>query len=75
MAAERESDFRLKRFEIAISTNWVSGPRDGSMNSGTAEGPRAPAHQLKRFIRARTQSVRDQLDGKTEGALISGFGG
>jgi spore coat protein H len=73
-AIEAESDFRLKRFEIAISTNWVSGPRDGSMNAGTAEGPRAPAHQLKRFIRARMQSVRDQLDGKTEGALIRGFG-
>ncbi len=73
-AVAAESAFRLQRFEIAVSTNWVSGPRDGHMHDGTAEGPRRPAHQIKRFILARTQSVRDQLDGKSEGSLITGFG-
>jgi hypothetical protein len=66
-AIEAESDFRLKRFEIAISTNWVSGPRDGSMNAGTAEGP-PPAHQLKKVHPSAHTIRRDQLDGKTEGA-------
>lgn len=73
-AIAAESEFRLKRFELAISTNWVSGPRDGNFNEGTVEGPRTPAHQLKRFVLARTQSVRAQLDGTIEGALLSGFG-
>jgi hypothetical protein len=71
-AVAAESDFRLKRFEIAISTNWVKGPRDAPDMRGK-EGPRAPAHQIKRFIEARTKSVRAQLDGKEEGALIRGF--
>jgi spore coat protein H len=68
-AVAAESDFRLKRFEIAISTNWIAGPRNPqAMNQ--AEGPRAPAHQMKRFIRARIQSVREQLDGKHDGDRI-----
>jgi hypothetical protein len=74
-AVAAESDFRLKRFEIAISTNWVSGPRDtppGDFRS--KEGARAPAHQIKRFIQNRTKSVRDQLDGKEEGVTIRGWG-
>lgn len=74
-AVAAESDFRLERFEIAISTNWVSGPRDAPKNDWKAsEGPRAPAHQIKRFIENRTKSVRDQLDGKAEGVLIRGWG-
>ena len=40
-AVAAESDFRLKRFDLAISTNWVAGPRDGA-----PEGPKAPVHQL-----------------------------
>jgi len=74
-AVAAESDFRLKRFETAISTNWISGPRDVPGNDFRAkEGPRAPIHQIKRFIQNRTKSVRDQLDGKEEGVLIRGWG-
>ncbi len=73
-AIAAESEFRLKRFEIAISTNWVSGPRDMPRDSGMMEGPKAPAHQLKRFVLARTQSLREQLDGKSEGVVIRGWG-
>jgi hypothetical protein len=65
-AVAAESDFRLQRFETAISTNWVKGPRNGRGMDGM-EGPRAPAHQLKRFIQNRTKSIRDQLDGKSAG--------
>ena len=72
-AVAAESKFRLDRFEIALSTNWVSGPRDGRGQSAM-EGPGAPSHQLKRFVLARTQSVRDQLDGKSEGVRIQRFG-
>jgi hypothetical protein len=67
-AVAAESDFRLKRFDTAVSSEWTPGPRDGA-----AEGPKAPVHQIKRFIENRIQSVRDQLDGKSEGARLTGF--
>ena len=64
-AVAAESDFRLHRFDVAVSTNWLNGSRDGA-----PEGPKAPIHQLKRFITNRVKSVRDQLDGKAEGAIL-----
>jgi hypothetical protein len=70
-AVAAESDFRLKRFDLAISNKWVAGPRDARGES--AEGPKAPAHQLKRFVQARVQSIRDQLDGKIQGDHLRGF--
>lgn len=70
-AIAAESQFRLKRFDVALSTNWVVGPRD---DSRAQEGPHAPVHQIKRFIGNRLKSVRDQLDGKEEGVLIRGWG-
>ncbi|MBM3845744.1 MAG: hypothetical protein FJ405_05590 [Verrucomicrobia bacterium] len=60
-----ESSFRLRKFEQAISDQIhkrVPG-EDG-------QGANRPAHQLKRFIRERIKSVRDQLDGKTEGVVL-----
>ena len=67
-AIAAESDFRVKRFDQAISNEWLPGPRDGN-----PEGPDAPVHQIKRFITNRIQSVRDQLDGKTEGHRLTRF--
>jgi len=64
-AVAAESDFRLKRFDLALSTNWVAGPRDGA-----PEGPRSPVHQIKRFLTQRVQSVRDQLGGTAEGEIL-----
>ncbi len=64
-AIAAESDFRLRRFDQSVSTNWLSGPRDGQ-----PEGPRAPVHQLKRFITNRVKSLHDQLDGKVEGEIL-----
>jgi hypothetical protein len=65
-AVAAESDFRLHRFDLAVSTNWLSGPRDGA-----PEGPKAPVHQIKRFIANRVQSVRDQLDDKAKGVVLT----
>ena len=73
-AIAAESDFRLQRFDLAISTNWVSGPRDAGRDWRSSEGPRAPAHQIKRFIENRTKSIRAQLDGAEEGVKIRGWG-
>lgn len=61
-AVQAENPFRLRRFDQAVSSEWLPGPRDGA-----PEGPRAPVHQIKRFIENRIASVRDQLDGKSEG--------
>jgi spore coat protein CotH len=67
-AVAAENDFRLNRFDQSISTNWITGFR-----GGPPEGPKAPVHQMKRFIVNRIRSVRDQLDGKTQGDLLSRF--
>ncbi len=67
-AVAAESDFRLKRFDQSVSTNWVTGPRDGRM-----EGPKSPVHQIKRFVTNRTQSLREQLDGKSKGRTLRGM--
>lgn len=64
-AVAAESDFRLRRFDTAISTNWVGVPLHGP-----PEGPKSPVHQMKRFITKRAASVRDQLDGKSEGEFL-----
>jgi hypothetical protein len=66
-AVAAESDFRLKRFDIAIGSQWTPGPREG----GPPEGPQSRVHQIKRFIPARIKSIRDQLDGKTSGARLT----
>lgn len=65
-AVAAESDFRLHRFDLSVSTNWVAGPRDGA-----PEGPKAPVHQLKRFIVNRARSVQAQLAGTEKGVLLS----
>jgi spore coat protein CotH len=60
-----ESSHRLKRLEIAISDRW----RPDTLGNPT--DPNRPPHQLKRFIANRAQSVRDQLDGRTKGLVLS----
>jgi hypothetical protein len=60
-----ESDFRLGKFEQAIS-----GQRAERSSGGEAQGANRPAHQLKRFITARARSVREQLDGKSDGVIL-----
>lgn len=67
-AVAAESDFRLKRFDQAVSDQWVPGPRE----NGNPEGPKAPVHQLKRFITNRIPAIREQLEGKSEGARLKG---
>ncbi len=64
-AVAAESDFRLGKFECA-----VSGTRPELSTGEVTHGPNRPAHQLKRFIEARAVSVRQQLDGKSEGIIL-----
>lgn len=65
-AVAAESEFRLKRFDQSISSEWLPGDR----NSGPSEGPRAPVHQIKRFIENRIVSVRNQLEGESDGVRL-----
>jgi spore coat protein H len=60
-----EGSFWLKRFEQAISTNWVETPIE---SPGWGIG--RPVFQLKRFIAKREQSVRDQIEGRSEGVVL-----
>lgn len=65
-AVAAENSFRLDRFDKAVSSEWLEGPRD----LPGQEGPRAPVHQIKRFIENRAKSVRAQLDGEEKGARL-----
>ena len=38
--------------------------------NGNSQGADRPAHQLKRFIEKRAASVRQQLDGKSQGLIL-----
>lgn len=60
-----ESTFRLGKFEEAVS----SQARERPSGKG-AQGANRPAHQLKRFVDRRVASVREQLDGRSEGVIM-----
>lgn len=64
-AIAEESPDKLRVFEQAVASDWTDGPRDGNPFD-----ERRPVHQLKRFIAARAQSVRAQLDGASEGLRV-----
>jgi len=58
---------RLARFDVAVSAVPGVGPRDG-------KGPMDPDRatwQIRRFVRARFESVRGQLDGAVEGVVLT----
>jgi spore coat protein CotH len=60
-----ESAFRLNKFEQAVGMKPVT-PSPGERPNGINR----PAHEIKRFINARVKSVRDQLDGKSDGVIL-----
>jgi RNA polymerase sigma factor (sigma-70 family) len=60
-----ESDFRLNKFEQAVGTKPAERPQKHNPH-----GSDRPAYQLKRFIDKRAASVRQQLDGKSDGIIL-----
>lgn len=60
-----ESDFRLGKFEEAVSDKL----RERSPGK-REQGANRPAYQLKRFVDRRAVSVREQLDGKSDGEIL-----
>jgi len=61
-----ESDFRLAKFDQAVSDK----PAEHSREPGKSDGANRPVHQLKRFIKNRAASVRQQLEGKSKGVIL-----
>jgi spore coat protein H len=61
-----ESAHRLTQFELAVSDRVTGGPRDGNPFDANR-----PVFQLKRFFHARAASVREQLDGRSEGVVLT----
>ena len=63
-AVQADSAFRHDRFQRAISENWREVPvQDG-------RGANRPVNPLRGFISRRAESVREQLEGKSEGVLM-----
>ncbi len=63
---ELDNPFRYRRFQEAVGDDWGAPPP-------TTEGAIRPVNAIKRFIAARSASVRDQLDGKSEGVIPKNF--
>jgi hypothetical protein len=64
-ALAEESPEKLARFEKALG-----GHSHGAVRGRDASGVKWPGHELKRFVRNRARSVRDQLEGKVEGIIV-----
>ena len=60
-----QSELRLDKFEQAVGLKPVH-PSPGER----PYGPNHPAHEIKRFIDQRAESVRRQLDGKSRGMIL-----
>lgn len=61
-----ESPRRLEKFERAVTAEITEGPRDGDPFNENR-----PVFQLKRFFDARAASVRNQLEGRVEGVVLT----
>ncbi len=59
---KQDNPFRYRRFVEAVGDDWGAPP----LNSDSVIRPVNP---IKRFIAARSASVRDQLEGKSEGVI------
>lgn len=66
-ALEEQSAERLQNFEAAIADS----PGDGAGGDPKHEHRKREPHRLKRFIHARAASVRDQLDGRSPGVILT----
>jgi spore coat protein H len=65
-----ESQFRLEKFEQAVSDERIARSRGGN-----SQGANRPTLQIKRFIENRATSIRQQLDGKSNGMILERKGG
>jgi spore coat protein CotH len=61
-----ESSWKRSRFESAVTDEQITGWNPG----GGGWDQNRPAHPLKWFIVERAQSVREQLEGKSDGVIV-----
>lgn len=66
-AVKAENAFRYKKFKEGLATE---APEENDDHERPPEGPHARTHLIKHFIAKRIESVRDQLDGKSEGVRL-----
>jgi RNA polymerase sigma factor (sigma-70 family) len=64
-AVAAESDFRFDKFEQAVGRKPLKPAHNDR------QGADRPAHRIKRFIDKRAASVREQLDGKSNGVIMN----
>ena len=64
-AVAAESDFRLQRFDKALTVHWDDPPAPRG-----SEWADRTVHQMKRFIEKRAYHVRRQLDGNSRGMVL-----
>jgi hypothetical protein len=67
------SPMRLRKLRDSVSLGERSGDageEGATEGQGGGEGGGRPAWRLKRFVRDRAQSVRAQLDGRSEGLEV-----
>lgn len=67
LALEEQSAERLWNFEAAITRF----PAEGAGGEPGHERRKGDPHQLKRFIHNRAASVRDQLEGRSSGVILT----
>jgi len=68
-AVRQESETKLAQFEKLVAGQPVEGGQRG-MPGGFG----SPVVPIKAFVKERAKSVKDQLDGKSQGETVSGFG-
>src|SRR5262249_33634430 len=83
-AGQEESEEKLARFDKVVAGEPVSpggfgggrpdGERGGGQRFGGPGGFFQPAKPIKGFVKARAQSVIDQVNGKSEGETMGDFG-
>ena len=78
-AIREESAAKLARFERLVSESAPNAGEVGDFLLGPGrgiDGPRVggPGRPLKAFVKARAQSVKDQVAGKSEGQIATRFG-
>ena len=60
---EYDNSFRHQRFKVAVGDDWGDPPPN-------VDAALRPVNAIKRFIAARSTSVRDQLNGTSEGVVL-----
>src|SRR5262249_46117204 len=77
-AVAEESEEKLARFDAVVAGGDVQSRGFGGRMRGGGGPPMFgggdPIKSIKGFVKVRAQSISDQLDGKSQGQTVGGFG-